>query len=590
MILISKRRVTSLKIFILIVFLIIIGRLIHLQIYHGKEYTLMAESNRIRKVKIQASRGKILDREGEVLADEKPSYNLLYMLSQNALIDDPIIRELANILNISEEEIVKRIKERPSPFLPATLASDLPFNKVAEISERFGDTSALYIQPSLVRHYPNDEVACHILGYIGEVDKETLKKRRNEGLGLGDIVGKAGVEYTYDSYLRGKDGIRFIPITPTEKKVKLYETPPPIEPIPGCDIHLTIDLGLQRFCEETIGDRRGAIIVMDANDGSIYSLASKPTFNPNIFSGYVPADLWITLANDESHPLLNRAISASYPPGSTFKLVTASAALENGLVEPDEHMEVPCYGYFKFGNRIFHCWNPAGHGALTISEAITYSCNVFFFQVGLRVGIERLEEMSKRYHLGEKTGIDLPGEVDGLIPSIERLKRKFGDNYPKGEILNNSIGQGHVMVTPIQMAVLVSSLANGGKLVKPHLIDYITDPEGKIVYMAGREIISETGISEETRKIILDGMEGVLKRTGENRHYMCGKTGSAENPHGKTHSWFVSFCPRDNPRLVVVLLFEHGIHGEFYIHNVKQIIDYCRQNGIPDDHWPLEKE
>ena len=583
-------RFTILKILILSFFALIISRLIYLQIFQGEEYLLMAESNRIRKVEIQASRGKIYDRNGEILADETPSYKLLYMLSKDSAIDESLIRELSEILNISVEDIKKSIKERPSPFLPAVIAEDIPFSKVMEIEEVFGDNTAIYIEPSLKRHYPNDDTACHILGYCGEVDSQMLKKRKDDGLRLGDIVGRAGVEYTYDDYLRGKDGTRFIPITPVEENVGLYKVPPPIEPISGYDVHLTIDLGLQKFCEETIGDRRGAIIVMDANDGSLYALASKPMFDPNIFSGSVPYSAWLSLATDEAHPLLNRAIGASYPPGSTFKLVTASAALEAGLVKPDEHMPVPCYGSFTFGNRVFHCWNPSGHGALTISEAITWSCNVFFFQVGLRVGIERLGEMAQRYHLGKTTGIDLPGEVSGLIPSIEHLIKKFGENYQKGEILNNSVGQGNVLVTPIQMAVLVSSLANDGKLVKPHLIDYVTDKSGKIIYMASREIIGQTGISESTRQVILDGMSGVLKRTHENRHNMCGKTGSAENPHGKTHSWFVSFCPREAPRLVVILLFEHGIHGEFYIHNVKQIVDYCREHNIPDNTWPLNNE
>jgi len=583
-------RFTLLKILTISFFFLIIGRLVYLQIYQGEEYLLMAESNRIRKVELQASRGKIYDRNGDILADEKPSYDLLYMLSKDATIDKKLIKDLSEILNIPVKDIEKSIIERESPFLPPVIAEGIPFDKVVEIEERLGDNSAIYIEPALLRNYPNGETACHILGYCGEVDSQTLKKRKDDGLRLGDIIGIAGVEYTYDDSLRGKDGTRFIPITPAEEKVGLYKVPPPIEPTAGNDVHLTIDLGLQKFCEETIGDRRGAIIVMDPNDGSIYALASKPMYDPNLFSGPVPHSAWLSLTTDESYPLLNRAISATYPPGSTFKLVTASAALEAGLVQPDEHMPVPCYGSFTFGNRVFHCWNPSGHGALTISEAITWSCNVFFFQVGLRVGIERLGEMAGRYNLGKITGIDLPGEVSGLIPSIEHMIKKFGENYPKGEILNNSVGQGQVLVTPIQMAVLVSALANGGKLIKPHLIDYITDKKGKIIYMAGREITGWTGISESTRQIILDGMSGVLTRTHENRHDMCGKTGSAENPHGKTHSWFVSFCPREKPRLVVILLFEHGVHGEFYIHNVKQIVDYCREHNIPDNSWPLKNE
>ncbi|MGQ9707030.1 MAG: penicillin-binding protein 2 [bacterium] len=583
-------RFTLLKFLTLSFFTLIMGRLIYLQVFQGEEYLLMAESNRIRKVDIQASRGKIYDRNGEILADERPSYNLLYMLSKDAKIDETLIKNLSEILDIPVKDIKKSIIERESPFLPAVIAEDISFNKIAEIEEQYGDSRAIYIEPTLKRHYPNNETACHILGYCGEVDNQTLKKRKKDGLCLGDIIGRAGVEYTYDNYLRGKDGIKFIPITPVEEKVGLYKVPQQIEPVPGNDVHLTIDIGLQKFCEETIGDRRGAIIVMDPNDGSIYALASKPMFNPNLFSQPVPHNIWLSLMTDESCPLLNRAIGASYPPGSTFKLITASAALEAGLVKPDEYMPIPCYGSFLYGGRVFHCWNPSGHGALTISEAITWSCNVFFFQVGIRVGIDALGEMAKRYHLGSPTGIDLPSEVSGLVPSVERLIKKFGKNYPKGEVLNNSVGQGQVLATPIQMAVLISALANGGKLIKPHIIDYITDENGKIIFMAGREVMGEVGISESTRQIILDGMEGVLKRTGENRHNMCGKTGSAENPHGKTHSWFVSFCPREKPRLVVILLFEHGVHGEFYIHNVKQIVDYCREHNIPDNTWSIKKE
>jgi penicillin-binding protein 2 len=571
----------------IVLFGAIFVRLWTLQISHGTEYAELSRINRIRNVPIPALRGRILDRTGIPLADNGTEYRLLWMLPATEAIPPEALERTAALLGISEVELEQRISEgRVYKYEPATIARDLTYDEVLFFEEKRADYPELAVVNVPVRTYPGGRLACHVLGYLGEISPAQLEVMREEGYRMGDVIGQNGLERTMETHLHGLDGAGLVEVNSLETKLGVvdYEGVHPAEP--GLDVYTTIDVGLQTFIEPYLEGIKGAIIVMDPENGDVWALASSPGYDPRDFVGGVEREKWIELATDPNYPLLNRAVQSSYPPGSTFKLVTATAALESGLVKPDERMPVPCYGVYRYGRWLFHCWKPSGHGPLTIAGGLKNSCNVFFFQVGHKVGIDNLEKYSRAYLLGEPTGIDLPGETGGMIPERSRLEKRWGDKWPRGEVLNNAIGQGQVLLSPIQELSVATTLANGGYIYRPRLVRYVAGSDGSTAASYPPEIRGASPLSPEHRAVILQGMMGAVGRFGANEHYLAGKTGSAENPHGKTHAWFVGMAPVYDPQVTLCIFIENGGYGESYIKWGKAIVGYCRANIICERNWP----
>jgi penicillin-binding protein 2 len=584
---VSKLRLIVAACFVAAVFGILTFRVANMQLVSGDDFYTLSQQNRLRRIPVRAPRGRIYDRNGEVLACNEPSYAMLWMLPTAEEVPGAALERTASYLGTDAGALAATIDaNREFPYEPAEVAVGLSRKQIFAFEEVRADYPELTVASRPLRCYPNGALASHLLGYVGEIGPARLAALKPHGYRLGDTVGLAGLEYSCEEYLRGRDGYETVEVNALEKKLGLEYAEEVAPPRAGCDLHLTLDTGLQRLAENLLAGRRGAIIVMDPNGGDVWALASSPTVDPNDFAGGISSTRWASYVNAPDHPLLNRAIQCSYPPGSTFKLVTATAALEENLVAVDERMPLACGGAFRYGRWLFHCWNPSGHGPLDIAGGLKNSCNVFFFQVGLRVGIDNLNKYARVYGYGSPTGIPLPHENDGLIPSRERLERKWGKKWPRGEVLNNAIGQGQVLLTPIQELVAFCAFANGGRLFDPRVVTHAVDAEGNVCATFPPRTHGTVSLKPVTRATMMRGLIGVVNRYGVNAHYLAGKTGSAENPFGDTHAWFTGFAPAYEPKVAVCILVENGGYGESYIKWAKEMVGYCRENIVGEASWP----
>lgn len=583
----SRGRLIAAVTFAVLVAGALVGRLVDLQLVAGKDYFALSQQNRLRKIPVRAPRGRIYDRTGRVLAASRPSYHYLWMLPEAQAVPPATLGRVAAYLRVPPATLSRYVDEgREFPYEPATLPIALTSEQVLAFEEVRARYPELTVTARPVRDYPRGEAACHLLGYVGEINRKRLAALKDKGYRLGDTVGLAGVEDSYEKYLRGRDGYEAVEVNALEKKLGLRYAEDVVAPRAGYDLHLTVDLGLQELAESLLAGRRGAIVVSDPRTGDVLALASSPTYRPGDFAAGIDAGKWNALATAEDHPLLNRAIQCSYPPGSTFKLVTATAALEEDLVQPGEKMPQPCGGVFAFGRWLFHCWNPAGHGPLDIAGGLRNSCNVFFFQVGLKVGIDNLNKYSRVYGYGSRTGINLAHENAGRIPDRKRLERRWKNKWPRGEILNNAIGQGQVLFTPIQETVAFGAFANGGTVYAPRLVTHVTGRDGRIRAAFPPKVKGRLDLKPVTRATVLRGLIGVGNRYGPNPNYIAGKTGSAENPFGKTHAWFTGFAPAYAPRVTVCILVENGGYGESYIKWAEKLFNYSRAYVVTEKDWP----
>jgi penicillin-binding protein 2 len=583
----SKARIILAVAAAAVVFGALTFRLAELQLASGDDFYVLSQQNRLRRIPVRAPRGRIYDRAGRLLAGNRPSYALLWMLPSAEAWPEEALARASTYLGMSAEALAATIDEnREFPYEPAEVAVGLTPEEIYAFEEVRATYPEMTVASRPRRYYPHGSLACHVLGYVGEIGPERLASLRPKGYKLGDTVGLAGLEYTCEEYLRGRDGYETVEVNALEKKLGLEYAEEEEPPGAGYDLHLTLDLGLQQLVESLLDGRRGAIIVMEPGTGDVWALASSPPLDPNDFAGGIPRAKWVEYVTAPDHPLLNRAIQCSYPPGSTFKLVTATAALEEGLVKTGDRMPLPCGGVFRYGGWLFHCWNPSGHGALDICGGLKNSCNVFFFQVGLRVGIDNLNKYSRLWGYGGLTGIPLPHENDGLIPNRDRMERKWGKKWPRGEVLNNAIGQGQVLLTPLQELVAFSAFANGGRLVQPRLVARAVDGDGVVRVSFPPQARGTVALRPQTREAVARGLIGVVNRYGVNAHYLAGKTGSAENPFGDTHAWFTGFAPAYAPRVAVCILVENGGYGESYIKWAKEIVGYCRAHVVGEEAWP----
>jgi penicillin-binding protein 2 len=571
---ISAIKLASVQYTILIVFLVLAFRLWHLQVVGKEKYDVLAERNRVREVPILAPRGKIRDREGRIIVDNYPSFSAFLLRDQVKDIE-PDLPQIAVGLHMSVEEIRERMRRklRKPSYEPIILKEDLTPDELAFIESHRNELPELETIMAHRRLYPKDGFMAHLIGYVGEVSEADLNTEHYQYYDQGDIVGKSGVEQQYNAILTGKDGSRRTVVNSRGKELQQLSQ---ITPVPGKELRLTVDLDVQIAAEEALEGKNGAIVAMDPRTGEILAMVSRPTFDPNDFAIRISRAEWKQLLTDPAKPLLNKAIQAQLAPGSVFKILMAVAGLQEGIAQ---NMRVNCPGGATFYGRWFKCWVTAEHrvhGVVEISKAIYQSCDVFFYTLAERLGIGRIAKYAAAFGLGQRTGIDLPQEVAGVMPSEEWKIKNFKQKWYIGETISVGIGQGAVATTPIQLARAIGAIAMGGVVKRPHVIFPDEVPEN----YRKTKLTDEQRIPIDPRnwEIITDAMVGVVSPggTANSAHLegidFAGKTGSAQvvsnegrkkaiGAQYKDNGWFVGVSPRRNPEIVVATLIEQGEHG-----------------------------
>jgi penicillin-binding protein 2 len=557
----ESEKISVISYFVIAAFLLLIMRLWQLQILQGDEYRKLSEANRLRIVNIPAPRGIIFDRNHTPLVKNSAYYYASVIPGE---FDQTKVSSLASILELPAEEIYARINiSGASPIVPVRLKQGLSLEEIAYIEARKSDFPGLMIEAEVSREYPYGDLGSHLIGYLGKPGPTQLEDPGFRDVPPDMFVGRWGIEKLFDQSLRGIPGKRVIEVNALGRQLRMLQEIPPLK---GNDITISIDLNLQQEAEKAFGDRAGALVAMKPDTGELLGMISKPSFDPNLFTRGMSHEQWMAITADRKNPMLNRALQSQYPPGSTFKIVTALAGLETGAINPD--MKVDCRGGIRLGNRHFGCWRREGHGVVSLHRAIVESCDVYFYEVGRRLGIDRIYDYATRLGLGKKTGIELGEERQGLIPNTAWKKETRKLPWFPGETLNAAIGQGYVAVTPIQLAFLTGAVANSGTLYHPGLI------KNQEPLVAGK-LTANT----ENLEIIKKGLFGVVNEhsgTGwvakSSLTTVCGKTGtaqvvgyrkgmSAQSERFRDHAWFVAFAPDENPEIALAVLVEHGGHG-----------------------------
>ncbi|HET7790220.1 MAG TPA: penicillin-binding protein 2 [Gemmatimonadales bacterium] len=526
---------------------------------HGK-YQLQSENNRLRAISIPAPRGVITDRNGSIIAENVPGYTVALLPDDSIGLRETLerIAPIVNLDSAEREHVMQRY--RRAPYLPAMVLADAPFSVVSALEERRLVIPGLVIQSEPKRSYPDSDIVSHLVGDVGEVTDADLAQSRYAALHPGALVGKDGLEREYDDSLRGSDGLRFVEVNALGHVVREEGAAPALPPVAGATIQTTIDLDLQRYVSRIFpAGQRGAVIAMNPNTGEILALYSAPGFDPNAFVGGVQADYWRTLNQSETHPLLDRAIQARYPPGSTWKLAIAAMALKRGIVTMHSHMPIPCRGGMQYYNRYFHCWQAApGHGDLTLAEAIAQSCDVYFYQLGLKLGLTTLLEDANGWGFRSRTGIDLPGEVTPEFPSgTEYYDRLYGPRrWTSAVTLNLAVGQGENAQTLVDMVRFYQMLASDGKSRTPYLVR----PASQSDISLGLTPDQLAGLRQAMISVV---ESGTARGARLGSITIAGKTGTAQNPHGPNHGWFIGFAPADKPEIVVGAIVEFAREGPY---------------------------
>jgi len=555
--------------------LIIFGRLFYLQIIKGDEYRLRSENNSVRLRKIKPVRGVIFDANRRVIADSEPSFDLVYLPKKRESIK-PILDRVENVYH--RYGLTPQFDLIPSdylqPFVPVRLERNISWEKIAIIETNILELPGVAVEPTAIRSYKAGEMIGHLVGYIGEVTQDELGQKDWANCRIGDFVGKGGVERAYDVYLRGTSGAEQVEVNAVGKVVRSLGK---IEPIPGCNVVLTVNLDAQEAAWRALQGRPGAVVAIDVRDGSVLALVSSPSFDPNLFCVGIRAKEWQKLAGNPWHPLKNRAVSGQYPPGSTFKPFVALAALEEKAIE--ENTRFFCNGTFQLGTRAYRCWQKHGHGWVNLHRAIVESCDVYFYNLGKILGVDRMAKYAKMFGLGEPTGIDLPWEKGGLIPTKQWKWERMKKPWHLGESIPVAIGQGYDLVTPLQLAVAYGAIANGGIVYKPHVVRQIEEPDGRVIKSFAPEIKRKAAISPEALSVVRRGLWGVVNEgggTGQAARRLtkdvAGKTGTAQvisqPERGRTlsarfrdHALFVCFAPYEHPEIAVSVILENAGHG-----------------------------
>jgi len=564
---------------VLVALSLLLVRLWYLQVIKGPELRQRSENNSVRLRKINSLRGMILDTSGNILVDNQTSFDLIFIPNrpEDKKYAGPALSALYASRSWELPEGLSMI-EKAHPFIPSKIDKNISREKLAMIETHTLELPGVAVEVVPIRKYLAGEMIAHIVGYVNEVSQEELEKS-NGMYSPGDMVGKYGIEKYYDAYLRGKNGAEQVEVNALGKAVRVLGK---IDPTPGYNLVLTIDANLQKVAWEAMKGKSGAVVAMDPRDGSIYAMVSSPGFDPNLFNGGISTANWNALARDPNHPMEQRAISGQYPPGSTYKLMVAAAALEEGLISPSTSFL--CTGSFELGNRSYRCWQKHGHGMVNLHRAIVESCDVYFYRIGKMLGVDTIAWYAKKFGFGALTGVDLPREKAGMIPTKEWKMTKFKKPWMMGETISASIGQGFNTVTPLQLASAYSAMANGGTLYRPHIVKRIESPDGRIVKVMKPEKKGSLPVSLQTLESLKGGLWGVVNEkngTGgalrRPEQDVCGKTGTSQViglPAGEKsrrslqsirkyqdHALFTCFAPCRNPEIVVAVIVEHGGHG-----------------------------
>ncbi|MCK5124921.1 MAG: penicillin-binding protein 2 [candidate division Zixibacteria bacterium] len=548
--------------------ILLLGRMIYLQTFRYESLYKQSEKNRIRIQSVTPKRGIIFDREKRILVDNRASYTLSVVPVEIAKTETA--QKLSTLLDLEQSEITRRIRKNTiSRFQPALIKRDLGFEQIAILEEQNELFPGAVYRKDQVRLYKPDLSAECFTGYVGEISSEEIKSLDPSIYKAGRVIGKSGIEKQYDRELRGLEGTEYLEITASGQLLGVLEEQHGVLAEPGGDIVLTIDKDIQKAANESFVDFScGAAVALDPRNGEILAIVSKPSNDANIFSSVIPAVLWQSILADTNNPLLNRPLNGLYPPASTYKLVIAGAGLELGLIDRNSVFPHSCTGGYRFGIRVFRCWLPAGHGKTNVVEAIERSCDVYFYQLGQKLGLEEFYKYSTACGFGRKTGIDLPQEASGNVPDREWYDKRIGKGqWTMAVILNLAIGQGEILSTPLQLAQFYCGLANKGRVYRPHLLKSIIETDGRETSRGG-EFSFALPFSPETLEILNEGLvqvmhgeEGTARGSKIKGVTMAGKTGTAQNPHGENHSWFVGFAPADDPQIVACVIVENAGHG-----------------------------
>jgi penicillin-binding protein 2 len=547
-----------------------------LQIAEGEYYERLAEGNRIRLIPVMAPRGTIYDRNGDILATTRPGFTVS-LLQVNAPISEEVILKVAKILNMPPQEIQDRLAQHKGSFDPVRLKSDIGPEIMAMIEERRNDLPGVVIEIQPTRNYVYNELAAHVLGYVSEISDSEIKNLKEAGYKAGDLIGKFGLEKKFDRDLRGVDGGGQMEVDANGRPIQVLGKK---DPLPGNNLVLTLDAQIQATAEKAIAEHlnylrttlknssahAAAVVVLNPKTGEILALANSPTFNPNLFTGGISTTEWKKINENIYHPMENKAISGEYPPGSTFKVITATAALELGKVSPEEkiydsgrHWLVP-----EKGNA-----GQSALGWLNFRQGLSMSNNVYFYEMGYRLGIDNIEKYARMFGLGERTGIDLQGEAEGLVASRSYKKRVYQEDWYVSETFDAAIGQGFNLATPLQMAAVISQIANWGSYYRPHLVSKIVKADGTLVKEFQPELIRQLPISRNSLNLIRTSLRDAATMPGGTSAVyfsdfpipVAGKTGTSENPHGKDHGWFMAFAPYEDPTVAIVVIADQGGFG-----------------------------
>ena len=574
-----KKRIDIATLVVIAFLAVLIARLWFLQVRNGTDYELQANNNRVRMRNVVAPRGNIYDTDNRLLVTNRPSFNIVWT-KEDAPEPEKIIKRLATILDEDITVLLGRVRRAADNqrHIPIRLKEDIDWDVLAYIENNRYELPGISIEVLPRREYLYKSIASHNIGYLGEINKRELASRTNENYQVGDQIGKTGIEKLFEIPLRGEKGRLYVEVDAHGFEQKRL---PGLEPLPGNDIQLTLDLKLQQTAHEALAGRAGAVVVMEVDSGRVLTLTSSPSLNLEEFLGGISTTAWNKLLNDPLHPLVNKAIMGQYPPGSTYKLVTALAGLTEDIITPETVFY--CSGSLKFGNRHYGCWKRGGHGPTDLHKALRESCDVYFYMVGQKLGVDNLARYASSLGLGLKTGIELEHEKNGLVPTSEWKKRKYKESWQKGETLSVAIGQGFNLTTPLQVCRMTAAVANGGTLYRPQLIETISDPEGHVLETLHPITEGYALGSQNSLKLIQKGLTAAVNDkhgTGTEASMediiVAGKTGTAqvirlarfknvpeeEIPYQfRDHAWFTCYAPAEKPEIAVTVLVEHGQHG-----------------------------
>lgn len=575
-----KKRIVGAVVCIFFVFILLFLRLAYLQIIKGEEYRLLSEKNAVRLKSIKSSRGLIFDRNKRLLVDNRPSFNLKIVLEDAGKVETTV-QTLSNLIKEPFNELMNTINRagKGSFYKPIVLKNDISRNQLAIIEAHKFDLPGIHVDIEPARHYIYEKTAAHVLGYLGQVNSYELKKGKYPNVKSGDDIGRYGIEKEFEKYLQGKRGGKQVEVDANGRIIKVLRT---IEPVAGLDLNLTLDLDLQRKAQQLLENKSGAVVAIDPDNGDVLAMVSSPSFNQNDFIGGISQKKWKALISDPGKPMTNKAIQAQYPPASTYKIITAIAALEEKHI--DINTTVFCPGFYRYGNRNYRCWKKDGHGKMKVIDALEQSCDVFFYQAGEKTGVDALAQYAKGCGLEKKTGINLANEKTGLIPTSAWKKKRYNESWQGGETLSIAIGQGFNLVTPLQMAVFIAAVGNKGALYRPRIVKTIKNSKGKVIKRIEPEITGGLPADKKTLNIVrnsllrvVHGSRGTARGIKLKEIKIAGKTGTAqvfsiknreekkteqELEYGlRDHAWFICYAPAENPVIAISVLVEHGEHG-----------------------------